>query len=62
MTTRYGGRFLQSIDGIYGSLTGQRDWFFFVNGIEGDRERDRGDAASRATCSGGTTAAGAAAR
>ena len=37
VTTRYGGRYLQSIDGIAGSLTGQRDWFFFVNGIEGDR-------------------------
>jgi Domain of unknown function (DUF4430) len=37
VTTRYGGRFLQSIDGISGSLSGQRDWFFFVNGIEGDR-------------------------
>ena len=37
VTTRYGGRFLQSINGISGSLSGQRDWFFFVNGIEGDR-------------------------
>ena len=47
VSTRYGGRFLQSIDGISGSLTGQRDWFFFVNGIEGGPERDRGDAPSR---------------
>jgi hypothetical protein len=37
ITTRYGGRFVQSIDGLGGSLSGQRDWFFFVNGIEGDR-------------------------
>ena len=37
VTTRYGGRYLQSIDGISGSLSDQRDWFFFVNGIEGDR-------------------------
>ncbi|MGZ4335328.1 MAG: DUF4430 domain-containing protein [Gaiellaceae bacterium] len=37
VTTRYGGRYLQSIDGIEGSLGGQRDWFFFVNGVEGDR-------------------------
>jgi Domain of unknown function (DUF4430) len=37
VTTRYGGRFLQSIDGISGSLTDQRDWFFFVNGVEGNR-------------------------
>jgi len=28
---------VQSIDGVEGSLSGQRDWFFFVNGIEGDR-------------------------
>jgi len=35
--TRYGGRFVQAIDGIEGSLTKQRDWFWFVNGIEGDR-------------------------
>jgi hypothetical protein len=37
ITTRYGGRYLQSIAGISGSLTGPRDWFFFVDGIEGDR-------------------------
>lgn len=37
VTTRYGGRFIQSIDGIDGSATGQRDWFYFVDGIEGDR-------------------------
>jgi Domain of unknown function (DUF4430) len=35
--TRYGGRFVQSINGLGGSLTKQNDWFFFVNGIEGDR-------------------------
>jgi len=35
--TRYGGRFVQSIDGLDGSATHQRDWFFFVDGIEGDR-------------------------
>jgi hypothetical protein len=35
--TRYGGRFVQSIEGVEGSLAGQRDWFWFVNGIEGDR-------------------------
>jgi hypothetical protein len=37
VTTRYGGRFVQSIDGIEGSLTRQHDWFYFVNGFEGDR-------------------------
>ena len=35
--TRYGGRFVQSIQGIEGSVTDRRDWFWFVNGIEGDR-------------------------
>jgi Domain of unknown function (DUF4430) len=34
--TRYGGRFVQAIDGIAGSLADQRDWFYFVNGIEPD--------------------------
>jgi uncharacterized protein DUF4430 len=35
--TAYGGRYVQAIDGVEGSLSGQHDWFFFVNGIEGDR-------------------------
>jgi len=35
--TRYGGRYVQSINGIEGSLGEQRDWFWFVNGYEGDR-------------------------
>ena len=35
--TRYGGRFVQSIDGVEGSLAAQSDWFWWVNGIEGDR-------------------------
>jgi hypothetical protein len=35
--TRYGGRFVQAIDGLSGSLAAQRDWFYFVNGIEADR-------------------------
>jgi len=35
VTTRYGGRYVQSIDGVEGSLSHQRDWFFFVNGVEG---------------------------
>jgi hypothetical protein len=37
ITTRYGGRFVQSIDGVEGSLSARRDWFFFLNGREGDR-------------------------
>jgi hypothetical protein len=35
--TRYGGRYVQSIDGLEGDLGSRRDWFYFVNGIEGDR-------------------------
>ena len=34
--TRYGGRFVQSIDGVEGSLDRQEDWFYFLNGIEPD--------------------------
>ncbi len=34
--TRYGGRFVQSIDGIEGDIGKQRDWFYFVNGYEAD--------------------------
>jgi hypothetical protein len=37
LETRYGGRYVQAIDGIEGSLTRERDWFYFVNGYEGDR-------------------------
>ena len=37
LETRYGGRYVQSIDGLAGSLDDQRDWFWFVNGYEGDR-------------------------
>ncbi len=35
--TRYGGRFVQSLDGLEGDAAAQRDWFWFVNGYEGDR-------------------------
>ena len=35
--TKYGGRYVQSIEGIEGSLSARRDWFYFVNGIEVDR-------------------------
>jgi Domain of unknown function (DUF4430) len=34
--TRYGGRFVQAINGIEGSVNEQRDWFYFVNGYEAD--------------------------
>jgi uncharacterized protein DUF4430 len=35
--TRYGGRFVQAIDGLASSGGGgRRDWFYFVNGVEAD--------------------------
>ena len=35
--TRFGGRFVQAIDGVAGEgASGRRDWFFFVNGLEAD--------------------------
>ena len=34
--TRYGGRFVHSIDGIEGNVADRHDWFFFVNGYEAD--------------------------
>jgi hypothetical protein len=34
--TSYGGRFVQSIDGVSGDRSAQRDWFYFVNGYEAD--------------------------
>lgn len=35
--TRYGGRFVQAIDGLEGSAAHGRDWFYFVNGVAADR-------------------------
>jgi hypothetical protein len=35
--TRYGGRYVQSVNGVKGSLDDQHDWFYFLNGIEPDR-------------------------
>jgi hypothetical protein len=37
LETRYGGRYVQSVNGLAGSLERRRDWFWFVNGYEGDR-------------------------
>jgi hypothetical protein len=37
LETRYGGRYVQSVNGLGGSLVARRDWFYFLNGIEGDR-------------------------
>jgi Domain of unknown function (DUF4430) len=36
VSTRYGGRFVQSIDGTAGSLDRGEDWLYFVNGVEAD--------------------------
>jgi hypothetical protein len=35
--TRYGGGFVQSIDELEGSARRHEDWFWFVNGLAGDR-------------------------
>ena len=37
ISTRYGGRYVQSIDGVEGDISRRRDWFWFLNGIEADR-------------------------
>ena len=34
VTTRYGGGFVQSIDGLAGNQSAERDWFYYVNGSE----------------------------
>ena len=34
VTTRFGGGFVQSIDGLGGTISGERDWFYYVNGSE----------------------------
>ncbi|MBA2615350.1 MAG: DUF4430 domain-containing protein [Actinobacteria bacterium] len=34
--TRYGGRFVQAIEGVEGGLERRQDWFYFLNGIEAD--------------------------
>jgi hypothetical protein len=35
--TRYGGRFVEAINGLSGSVSSRHDWFYFVNGIEATR-------------------------
>jgi hypothetical protein len=35
--TRYSGRYVQSINGIAGSISARSDWFYFINGYEADR-------------------------
>jgi hypothetical protein len=34
--TRYGGRYVQGVNGVEGSLAGRQDWFYYVNGYEAD--------------------------
>jgi Domain of unknown function (DUF4430) len=34
VATRYGGGFVQSIDGLAGDQAAERDWFYYVNGSE----------------------------
>jgi hypothetical protein len=35
--TRYGGGFVDSIDGVRGDKGARRDWFYYVNGIEASK-------------------------
>jgi hypothetical protein len=35
--TSFGGGFVDSIDGVKSDKAGQRDWFYFVNGIEASK-------------------------
>jgi Domain of unknown function (DUF4430) len=37
VTTRYGGHFVQSVNGLAGSISQRHDWFYFINGIEAPR-------------------------
>jgi hypothetical protein len=37
VSTRYGGHFVQSVEGLSGSIDKRHDWFYYVNGVEGDR-------------------------
>jgi len=37
VTTRFGGGFVQSIDGVAGASGRRLDWFYYVNGIEAGR-------------------------
>lgn len=34
--TRYGGRYVQAVNGVEGSLAARHDWFYYVNGYEAD--------------------------
>jgi hypothetical protein len=48
VTTRFGGAFVQSIDGLQGDQSAEHDWFYYVNGSEAsvgaaDYKLNRGD-------------------
>ena len=60
ITTRYGGGFVQSIDGLEADegADGPLDWFFYVNGVESTVGAADYAAAAAARRSGGTTATG----
>ena len=47
--TRYGGRFVNAIEGVRSQTDGgaRRDWFYFVNGIEADKGAAERKAARR---------------
>ncbi len=59
--TRYGGNFVQEIDGVAGGRKGSRrvDWFYYVNGIEASNGAGERKVQTPATGSGGTTTTGA---
>ena len=56
---RYGGRYVQSIDGVEGDISKRRDWFWFLNGSRPTGARPTTGCVP-ATSSGGTSAPGAA--
>ncbi len=60
VTTRYGGGFVQSIEGLAGGSEGGRpvDWFYYVNGVEAPRGPRR-RTSTPAITSGGITTTGA---
>ena len=37
ISKRFGGRFVQSIEGVEGDVSRRRDWFWFLNGMWADR-------------------------
>ena len=58
--TRYGGGFVQEIDGVAGGREDGRrvDWFYYVNGIEATVGAAERRVLAPATACGGTTTTG----